>query len=125
MMTELKVIKLKEFEKDLKKLEKRFRTIEEDLSNLIDFQLKLYHLKGIDNKGIFKIPGLGLDPLSFYKVKKFACRSLKNKGARTGLRLIYTYIESENKIELIEIYFKQDKENEDHDRIMRLYKKSN
>ena len=124
MMKELKVIKLKEFEKDLKKLEKRFRTIKEDLSNLIDFQLKLYHLENIDNNGIFEIPGLGLEPLGFYKVKKFACRSLKNKGARTGLRLIYTYLESENKIELIEIYFKQDKENEDRDRIMQHYKKS-
>lgn len=123
-MKELKVIKLKEFEKDIKKLEKRFRTIKEDLSNLIDFQLKLYHLKGIDNKGIFEIPGLGLGSNNFYKVKKFACRSLKNKGARTGLRLIYTYIESENKVELIEIYFKQDKENEDRDRIMRHYKKT-
>ena len=123
MTTEIKIIRLGEFEKDLKKLKKRFATLDEDLTNLINFQIKLYHLHQVDSRGIFPITGLGIENKSFYKVKKFACKSLKGKGAKTGLRLIYTYLESNRAIELIEIYYKQDKENEDQERIKRIYKK--
>ncbi|MDR1835272.1 MAG: hypothetical protein LBQ96_05665 [Fusobacteriaceae bacterium] len=53
-----------------------------------------------------------------YKVKKFACKSLKNKGARTGLRVIYVYDKSPEKITFVEIYYKQDKDMEDRDRLV-------
>ena len=49
------VIKLAEFEKDLKKLSKKFRTLEQDLDTFIQKQLNLYHKLQIDNKGIFPI----------------------------------------------------------------------
>lgn len=39
----------------------------------------------------------------------------------SGIRLIYTYFEDEDKVELIEIYYKQDKEKEDRERILRYY----
>jgi hypothetical protein len=58
-----------------------------------------------------------------YKAKKFACRSLKGKGVQSGIRVIYAYFEEKDKIELIEIYYKGDKENEDRERILRYYKK--
>jgi len=35
--------------------------------------------------------------------------------------VIYAYFEEEDRIELIEIYYKGDKENEDRDRISRYY----
>ena len=70
----------------------------------------------------FPIEGVGIEGHTFYKVKKFPCRSLKGKGAKSGIRVIYTYCESENRIELIEIYYKQDKENEDRNRIKKYYK---
>ncbi len=54
-----------------------------------------------------------------YKVKKFACRALKGRGADSGLRIIYAYFEKADKIELVEIYFKGDKENEARGRILR------
>ena len=54
-----------------------------------------------------------------YKAKKFACRSLKGKGVQSGIRVIYAYFEKEDKIELIEIYYKGDKENEDRERILK------
>ncbi len=77
----------------------------------------------VDNRGIFQIPGLGISCPKIYKAKKFACKSLKGKGAKSGIRIIYAYYEKEDIIELIEIYFKGDKTNEDKSRIIGLYKK--
>lgn len=78
-----------------------------------------YHKLKIDNKGIFQIPGLQVGSPGIYKAKKFACRSLKGKGIQSGLRVIYTYYEKDDKIELIENYYKGYKENEDRERILK------
>jgi hypothetical protein len=113
---------LPEFERDLKGLIKRFRTLEEDLATLLKTQLVLFHKLVVDNKGVFEIPGMPFDEPKMYKVKKFACRALKGRGANSGLRLIYARFEAMDKIELVEIYFKGDKENEDRGRILRNYR---
>lgn len=117
-----KISRLPEFEKDIKKLVKRWRTLEEDLDFFIKGQLYAYHKKRIDNKAIVQLHGLGIKVPEIYKAKKFACRSLKGKGARTGIRVIYAYFKEQDKIELIEIYYKGDKENEDKERILNHYR---
>lgn len=117
------ISRLPEFDKDLKKLLKRFKTIEDDLEIFIQNELFLYHKLGIDNKGIFPIPGLPVKHIKICKAKKFACRSLKGKGVQSGIRVIYTYFENRDTVELIEIYCKGDKENEDRERISRHYQK--
>jgi hypothetical protein len=114
------VRRLAEFEKDLKKLQKKFRTIEEDLRTFIQKQLNLFHKLHIDNKGIFLISDLGIGYPRIFKAKKFACKSLKGKGVKSGIRVIYAYFALEDVVELIEIYYKGDKENEDRDRILRI-----
>lgn len=115
------ISRLPEYEKDLKKLLKRFRTLEEDLAIFIQTELNLYHKLGKITGGIFQIPNLHIQSPKIFKAKKFACRSLKGKGAQSGIRVIYAYFEGEDRIELIEIYYKGDKENEDRDRISRYY----
>ena len=110
--------RLPEFERDIRRLLKRFKTIEDDLRIFIEKQLFLYHKVKEDNKGIFQITGLPVGNLKVYKAKKFACRSLKGKGVRSGIRVIYAYDEEKDKIVLIEIYFKGDKANEDKERIL-------
>ncbi len=118
------VRRLAEFEKDIKKLsKKRFLTLEEDLEVFIEKQLQLFHKLHIDNKGIFLIPDLGMSYPKIYKAKKFACKSLKGKGVASGIRVIYAYFdkEDEDTVELVEIHYKGDKENEDRDRISRYY----
>jgi len=60
----------------------------------------------VDNKGIVQM------------ARKFACRALKGKGAHSGIRVIYAGFEEKNRIELIEIFYKGDKENEDRERIL-------
>jgi hypothetical protein len=117
------ISRLPEFEKDLKKLSKRFKTLEEDLEIFVKTELKLYHKLDIDNKGIFPIPSLGIEEPPIYKAKKFACRALKGKGVQSGIRVIYAYFKDVDEIEFVEIYFKGDKENEDKDRILKHYKR--
>jgi len=117
------IVLLPEFEKDLKKLLKRFRTLEGDLEYFMRTELNLYHKLGIDNKGIFSIPSLPFQNPKVFKAKKFACRALKGKGVQSGIRVIYSYFEKKDKIELIELYYKGDKENEDRERILRHYKR--
>jgi mRNA-degrading endonuclease RelE of RelBE toxin-antitoxin system len=114
---------LPEFEKDFKRLSKKFRTLEEDFKTFINTQLNLFHKKGIDNKGVVPISGIGIPNPKVYKARKFACRSLKGRGVDSGIRVIYAYWEEGDKLEFIEIYFKGDKENEDRDRILGHYKK--
>jgi mRNA-degrading endonuclease RelE of RelBE toxin-antitoxin system len=111
---------LPEFNKDMKKLCKRYRTLEGDLKNFLNIQIILYHIQGVDNKGVVQISGLGIEEPKIYKAIKFACRSLAGTGGRSGIRLTYAYDEIKNdkdKITLIEIYYKGDKENENRDRI--------
>jgi len=115
------VRRLAEFDKDFKKLCKRFRTLDEDLKVFIEKQLKLFHKLGIDNKGCVRISDLGISYPEIYKARKFACRSLKGKGAASGIRIIYAYYKNEDIIEFIEIYYKGDKPVEDRKRIFNGY----
>ena len=117
------IVCLPEFEKDKKKLLKRFRTLNDDLKIFIDVQLKLFHKLKIDNNAIEQISDLGITEPKVFKVKKFTCKALKGKGVQSGIRIIYAYFEAEDKIEFIEMYYKGDKENEERERINRYYKK--
>jgi hypothetical protein len=73
--------------------------------------------KDLDNNAIFPIPGYCTGSIISCKVKKFASKSFKGKGAKTGLRLIYIYLSIEKRIIFIEIYYKGVKENEDKNRL--------
>ena len=116
-----KISRLPEFRSDMRKLHKRYRTLREDLDIFINTALYAYHKLREPVGGIVRIGGLRVKR-QIFKVTSFACRSLKGKGKRSGIRVIYTYYEEEDQIELIEIYYKGDKENENRDRIRRHYK---
>ena len=115
------ISQLPEFAKDFKKLSKKFKTLPQDLETFIKVQLNLYHKLNIDNNGIVQISDLGIDYPFMYKVRKFACKALKGKGARSGIRIIYAYYLDKDKIEFVEIYYKGDKDNEDRERILGYY----
>ncbi len=120
-MKKISIERLPCFEKDFKKLLKKFRTLEEDLETFIKYQLKPFHLLDQDNLGIRQISNLGIVEPEIYKVRKFASKSLKGKGVQSGIRVVYAYFEDKNRIELIEIYYKGSKELEDKSRIKELY----
>ena len=47
--------RLPEFEKDFRKLKKRFKTLDDDIETFINNQLKLAHKLDIDNKGVIRL----------------------------------------------------------------------
>lgn len=116
-----KITKGKGFSRDLKQLLKKYRSLEEDLEIFIKAQLFAFHKLQIDNHGLFPINNLEFSSPQIYKAKKFACKALKGKGARSGIRIIYTYLPENDEIYLIEIYSKNDKKNENRDRIKELF----
>ncbi|MEK7167095.1 MAG: hypothetical protein AAB732_01640 [Patescibacteria group bacterium] len=101
-----------EFQKDFKKLSKKFRTLDKDL---VEFK-KILNESPL---GIGKHFNIIVKIDFVYIVKaRFFCRSLKKKN----LRIIYAYIKKHQTLEMIgvdfiEIYFKGEKENEDSERI--------
>lgn len=111
-----------EFEKDLKKLKKRYRSIVDDLEVVKKAAIGIYHINGIDNNSIFPILSYRNSEVISYKVKKFASKSFKGKGAKSGLRLIYIFLPKENRIILVEIYYKGNKPDEDKERLGYYYK---
>lgn len=112
-----------EFEKDLKKLMKKFSSLEDDLRIFLKVAMNAFHKQKLDSRAIFHISDLGIHSPKIYKAKKFACKALKGKGAQSGIRIIYAYDEEADRINFIEIYYKGDKEIEDRERIKRYYAK--
>lgn len=105
---------LSEFKRDLKKLLKKYKTLNDDLE-VIKKVLAVFPDKRPPFS--FRIDNLGLETCVI-KVKKIACKALKGKGGNSGLRLIYAFFPDEPKIVFIELYHKNDKENEDRKRIL-------
>jgi len=118
-----KISHVPEFEKDLKKLVKRFLSLEDDLRMFIKVAMNAFHKQQIDSSAIFHISDLGIRSPKIYKARKFACKALKGKGAQSGIRIIYAYHEEEDWIEFLEIYYKGDKVGEDRERIKVYYNK--
>ena len=108
-----------EFEKDIKKLVRRFASLEEDLQTFIKVAMNAFHKQNVDSKAIFHISDLGIHSPKIYKAKKFACKALKGKGVQSGIRVIYAYHEEEDRVEFIEVYYKGNKASEDRERIVR------
>ena len=116
---------LAEFKKDLKTLLKKYRTLNDDL----DVVKKVLEVTPDERPPFsFRIDNLGLETC-IIKVKKIACKSLKGRGVNSGLRLIYAYFPDEHlpaeqagKITFVELYHKNNKENEDRNRITRNFK---
>lgn len=109
---------LAEFKKDLKNLLKKYRTLNDDL----DVIKKVLEVTPEERPPFsFRVDNLGLETC-IIKVKKIACKALKGRGVNSGLRLVYAHFEEDDKIIFIELYHKNDKENENRDRILENFK---
>lgn len=106
---------LPEFNRDLKELLKKFRSLRDDLEVL---KMDLRDEPGESPPFSYRINNLGVSSC-IIKVKKMACKALKGKGVNSGLRLVYAYFPEITKITFIELYHKSDKANEDRDRILK------
>ncbi len=106
---------LQEFEKDLKQLLKKYRTLKDDL----EVVKKVLEVNPDERPPFsFRISDLGIETCVI-KIKKIASKSLKGRGVNSGFRLIYAWFEVEQRIILIELYHKNYKEIEDRKRILK------
>ena len=109
---------LSEFKKDLKHLLKKYSSLQEDIEKVMKL---LNDEPDATPPYSFRIDNLGIKTCVI-KIKKIACKSLKGRGVNSGLRLIYAYFKEKQRIVFIELYHKNDKANEDKDRIMKYFK---
>lgn len=116
-MNPIKYGSTSEFDKDLKRLLKKFRTLEADIEVAKKNAIELYHVEKIDNDAVEPIPNFCSEELKICKLKKFACKALKGRGVKSGIRITYAFYVKTKSIEFIEVYFKGEKEMEDKERI--------
>ena len=105
------------FDKDFKKLKKRFITLDKDFEIMKRSAIEVYHLKNIPTPAVVKMEGFCSDKYDSMKVRKFSCMALKGRGSASGIRVIYVFETESCKATFVEIYFKGDKENEDKERL--------
>ena len=107
-----------EFDKDLKRLLKKYRSLNSDLADVI----KILNVRPNEKPPFsYTINNLGIETCVI-KVKKIACDSLKGRGINSGLQLVYAHFPDAQKIILVELYHKSDKEVEDRLRILANFK---
>lgn len=111
------------FEKQFGKLLRKLKTLEEDLEVVKKAAIELLHTHNIDNRSICLIPGYDNETVKIFKIKKFACRSLKGKGVKSGIRIIYAYYPESCEVEFLEIYYKEKEDTGmDYDFVKRYFK---
>lgn len=109
----MKIEELDEYKKDLKKLSKKYRTLPDDM----EVVKKVLFVNPVARPPFsFRIDNLGVETCVI-KVKKIASKNFKGKGINSGFRLIYAHFEKDDRIVLIEIYHKSNKDIEDKNRI--------
>jgi len=117
MTNNLKYEEITEFQKDFKRLIRKYPSLPDDFKLAKKAAIELFHLFKINNFSVFPIPHFCSEDIQVCKVRKFACKSLKGRGIKSGIRIIYAYHKNPHKAVFLEIYFKGDKVNEDKDRI--------
>ena len=99
---------LPEFRRELSRLSRKYGTLDDDLETF---------------KEVLSTSPTGFGNSFAVIHSTEVIKIVKARMACCSLRVIYAYLEREEKVEFIEIYYKGDKENEDRNRI-REYLKS-
>ena len=99
-----KIVATKKFEKDIKILRRKFKSIEDDIEEIV-FQLKRGEFIG----DIIK--GLKINDTRDNVVKVRVANSDTHVGKSNGYRIIYLNKKSKGVIHLLTIYYKKEKSN--------------
>jgi hypothetical protein len=91
----------------MKQLLKKYSSLEEDLDVAKKNAIELFHLHQLNNQSIFPVPKFFTEHCQIHKIKKFACKALKGKGAKSGIRVIYAYFPLDKTVDFLEIYYKK------------------
>ncbi|MCK4319447.1 hypothetical protein KAW38_02645 [Candidatus Micrarchaeota archaeon] len=107
-----------EFQKDLKKLCKKYRNLQKDFERLKSV------LRVEPTNKANRVDELGKSvEVPIYKVKKFRSTDFKGKGNKSGFRVIYAYGEEQGKIIMIQIYHKNKTKDLDRERVYTYFKR--
>ena len=114
--------RLPEFDGDLKRLKKRYQSLDGDLDVLTRALYVWLHIQGKPGQSCGKryvvMDGYGASSgCCLYKIRHMACAAIPGKGSQTGLRVICAYWPMIDTLEFIEIYFKADNERENQGRV--------
>ena len=105
----LKIVSTDEFEKDVKKLFKKYRSIPKDLKVVKDTLLQN--------------PKAGIS-LSNHTYKLRVSNSSTNSGKSGGFRVIYYFLDSQGNIYLLKIYSKSDLSTVSDEKILEILKEN-
>ena len=101
------ILTIPQFEKDVKRLAKKYKLVKKDLLKLIS--------------DLEQTPTLGISlGMNFYKIR--LANSSVPTGKSGGFRVITYFIDDDNNIYLSAIYFKTDKENISDDELREILK---
>jgi len=99
MTKKVEFIYTQSFEKDIKKLNKKYPSLLDDIQ-ILKIQLSS------EPECHIKIEWIGNEfEGKFFKIKKFRCKSLTGNSVKSGIRIIYRYIEETGELEFCEIEF--------------------
>jgi len=107
-----------EFDRDLKKYSRKYRSLSDDIKDLKTALIVAHFTSGISSEsmGFFPISHPEI-PDGFFIAKKFACKAIKGSGSRSGFRVVYHLQGKIFNICLLELFHKNDKAVEDFQRI--------
>lgn len=111
------------FESDLKQLKKRYQSPDGDIDILTKALFSWFCVEqkaGQSCNDNFVLMSGYAPPHGdcfLYKVRHMACRAMKGKGNRTGLRVIVAYWPGSDTCEFLQIYLKSDSALENQNRI--------
>ena len=101
-----------EFEKDVKKYLKKYRTIKDDVKYFEELLIGVFReIKNVREIVSKHVNILYEEGYIFVIKERFIVKCLSNKGK--AFRIIYIYNQNINKVIFVEMYYKGDKENED------------
>lgn len=109
-MIKIKYSQHNRFDRQLKKLMRKYHSLNEDLDIAKRYSIEAYHIDDKNNESIWLIPQFDTKTIKIYKIKKFSCRTLKGKGVKSGIRIIYAFYPEKLEIEFLEIYYKEKKD---------------
>ena len=110
-----------EFNKEYERFCKKYHNFSSDFER---FKLAL-RTSPTKLGGVVHVSKLGNSvSIPIFKAKHFRCSCMKGKGSRSGVRVIYGYIESEGKIIFTHVYYKKNDDTDfNPDRLVKYFPK--
>ena len=94
-MMKINFVEIPEFSRDLKKMRKRYKSIDDDLGTFKE----ALSVSPDCLRGAVQISNLGQNiKLPIYKARHFRCKTLKGKGVKSGIRVIYAYNQKKTRL---------------------------